>query len=152
MGRHGGAATREGRTQGQRLPGQRRLRVGEEMRHILAELLARGEFRDPDLQNRTVTVTEVRVSPDLKNATAYVVPLGGEHATEIMAALKRAAPYARQLVGRAMQLRYTPLIGFELDATFDYASKIDQLLHRPDIQRDLGEPDAPATATSPTTE
>jgi ribosome-binding factor A len=119
-------------------PSQRQLRVGEELRHALAHLLERGELRDPALHDITVTVTEVRVSPDLKNATAYVMPLGGGHAPEVVAALKRSAPYVRGALARAVQLRHAPQIGFALDTSFDHASRIDALLHRPDVARDLG--------------
>jgi ribosome-binding factor A len=135
---HRATPARPARTQG-----QRQLRVGEELRHLLAELLARGELRDPELQDRPVTVTEVSLSPDLKNATAYVVPLGGEHAVEIIAALRRSAPYLRRLLGRELHMRYTPQVRFELDTTFDNASKIAQLLHRPDVRRDLADEAAP---------
>jgi ribosome-binding factor A len=118
-------------------PSQRQLRVGEELRHALAHILERGELHDPALQDATVTVTEVRVSPDLKNATAFVMPLGGTHAPEIVAALKRSAPYLRGVLARTVQLRHAPTLGFALDTSFDYASRIDALLHRPEIARDL---------------
>jgi ribosome-binding factor A len=119
-------------------PSQRQLRVGEELRHALAHLLERGALHDPALHDVTVTVTEVRVSPDLKNATAYVMPLGGGHAPEVVSALKRSAAYIRGALARAVQLRHAPQIGFALDTSFDHASRIDALLHRPDIARDLG--------------
>ena len=105
---------REGRT-----PTQRQLRVGEEIRHVLAQTLGRGELRDPDLVGRTITVTEVRISPDLKNATAFIVPLGGEHSTEVLVALRRGAGYLRGIVAHALRLRYAPHLGFELDRSFD---------------------------------
>ena len=82
-------------------------------------------------------MTEVRVSPDLKNATAFVMPLGGGHAEEIVAGLRRSAPYLRGVVARAVQLRHAPALGFELDRSFEHASRIDALLHRPDVARDL---------------
>jgi ribosome-binding factor A len=126
-----------------RTPGQRQLRVGEELRHVLAECLGRGDFRDPELAGRTVTVTEVRISPDLKNATAFVLPLGGEHAPEVLAALRRSAAYLRGIVAHRLQLRHAPQLAFELDVTFDYAHKIGTLLNRPDVQQDL-EPRDPA--------
>ena len=78
-----------------RAPGQRQLRVGEEIRHLLAELLERGNMRDPDLRDATITVTSVDVSPDLRNATAFVMPLGGEDKDRLLAALRRAAPWFR---------------------------------------------------------
>src|ERR1700729_1991851 len=95
-------------------PSQRQLRVGEEMRHVLASIFQRGELRDPALHDVTVTVTEVRVSPDLKRATAYVMPLGGSHIDKVMAGLKRGAPYLRQRVAQEVQLRVAPQITFAL--------------------------------------
>ncbi len=123
-----------------RSAGQRQLRVGEEIRHVLADIINRGELRDPALQGRTVTVTEVRISPDLKNATAFVVPLGGEHAAEVMAGLRRGSGFLRGQVGHKLGLRYAPAIGFELDQTFDHAARIDALLHSPEVERDLVAP------------
>lgn len=129
---HGGA--RPGKA-----PSQRQLRIGEEIRHALADVFRRGDFRDPELQNLQVTVTEVRISPDLRNATAFVTPLGGEHVDEAVAALKRAAPFLRGQVARALNLRYAPMLGFEADTSFDYASKIATILHSPEVARDLGQ-------------
>jgi ribosome-binding factor A len=116
---------------------QRQLRVGEEIRHVLAQVLARGELRDPDLVGRTITVTEVRISPDLKNATAFVVPLNGEHAAEVMKGLKRCATYLRSAVGHEIRLRAVPRLSFQLDESFDQAQHIDEILHRPEVLRDL---------------
>ena len=121
----------------ERGPSQRQLRVGEELRHTLARLLGRHEMRDPALKDATITVTEVRISPDLKNASAFVMPLGGAHATEILAALQRGAPYLRGLIAREVGLRYVPTLRFLLDTSFDHASRIDALLHRPDVERSL---------------
>src|SRR3954452_17947046 len=84
---------------------QRQLRVGEELRHALAQLLRPGELRDPALHDASITVTEVRVSPDLKNATAFVMPLAGAHNDEIMAGLKRSAPFVRARLARTVELR-----------------------------------------------
>ena len=120
-----------------RPPGQRQLRVGEELRHALAEVFARGGLRDPALKDASVTVTEVRISPDLRNATAFVTPLGGGDATALLAALARAAPYVRGQIGRMMRLRFTPAIAFELDTSFDRVSYIDALLRRPAVAADL---------------
>ena len=120
-----------------RTPGQRQLRVGEELRHALADILGRGELRDPELAGRTVTVTEVRISPDLKNATAFVMPLAGAHEAEVMAALRRSAGHLRAVVAHRLQLRHAPILGFELDRSFDYAGRIGRLLHQPEVQRDL---------------
>jgi ribosome-binding factor A len=118
-------------------PGQRQLRVGEELRHALSRLLQRGELRDPALQDVTVTVTEVRVSPDLKNATAYVMPLAGRRSAEVMAGLGRCAGYLRSQLARAVPLRFTPNLAFALDTSFDHANHINELLHRPEVARDL---------------
>jgi ribosome-binding factor A len=118
-------------------PSQRQLRVGEEVRHALVEILREGHARDPDLRNANVTVTEVRVSPDLSNATAYVMPLGGRNIGSILAALNRASPYFRTQLAHAVQLRHVPRIAFEIDSSFSYAAKIDGLLHKPEVERDL---------------
>ncbi len=120
-----------------RSPGQRQLRVGEELRHALAEVFTRGGLRDPALKDASVTVTEVRISPDLRNATAFVTPLGGGDAAALLDALARAAPYIRGLIGRMMQLRFTPAIAFELDTSFERASHIDALLRQPAVAADL---------------
>jgi ribosome-binding factor A len=120
-----------------RSPTQRQLRVGEELRHLLAGILARHELRDPALHDATITVTEVRISPDLKNATAFVMPLGGTHVPEVLAALERGAGFMRGLIAREIDLRHVPALHFELDTTFDHASRIEALLHRPDVERDI---------------
>jgi ribosome-binding factor A len=124
-----------------REPSQRQLRVGEELRHALAHILQRGELRDPALQDVAVTVTEVRVSPDLKNATAYVMPLAGRHAAEIIAGLTRSAAYLRGQLAREVPLRFSPGLTFALDTSFDHASRINELLHRPEVERDLAPED-----------
>ncbi len=119
-------------------PSQRQLRVGEELRHALSDLLRRGDFHDPELADLNVTVTEVRISPDLRNATAFVTPLGGGAMGEALAALRRAAPFLRGQIARAINLRYAPTLSFEADTSFDYASRIDSILHSPAVARDLG--------------
>ncbi len=119
-------------------PSQRQLRVGEELRHALSHLLQRGELRDPALQGVAVTVTEVRMSPDLKNATAYVMPLAGEHRAEVIAGLTRSAGYLRGQLAREVPLRFSPSLAFALDTSFDNANRINELLHRPEVERDLG--------------
>jgi len=120
-----------------RLPTQRQLRVGEELRHLLAGILGRHELRDPALHDATITVTEVRISPDLKSATAFVMPLGGARVPEVLAALQRGTGFMRGLIARELDLRYVQALRFVLDTTFDHASRIDALLHRPDIERDI---------------
>src|SRR5215213_1236423 len=126
------------RAAGTRAPSQRQLRVGEELRHTLAQLLRPGELRDPALRDANITVTEVRVSPDLKNATAYVMPLAGAKADEIMTGLKRSAPYLKAMLARTVELRQAPNISFAYDTAFDSAARIAELLHRPEVERDLG--------------
>ena len=124
-----------------RAPGQRQLRVGEELRHILAELFERGDMRDPDLRDASITVTAVDVSPDLRNATAFVMPLGGQQEARLLAAMRRAAPWFRARVSERAGLRYAPEIRFEIDKTFEEADKIGALLRRPDVARDIKDDD-----------
>ena len=109
-------------------PTQRQLRVGEALRHALAELFERGNLRDPVLREASITVTEVRVSPDLRRATAFVVPLGGDGAEEVLEALRRAKPYIRAQIARSVSLKFAPDLAFEADGSFDYAERIDGLL------------------------
>ena len=118
-------------------PTQRQLRVAEQIRHVLAGLFARGGFRDPDLADAQVTVTEVRIGPDLKRATAFVTRLGRSDIDALMPALQRATPYLRGEVARSLRLKYAPDLSFQADTTLDYAMRIDQLLHRPDVAKDL---------------
>jgi len=120
-------------------PSQRQLRVGEELRHLLAELLERGDMRDPELREARITVTSVDVSPDLRNATAFIMPLGGQDKERLLAAMKRAAPWFRARVGEKAGLRSAPDIRFQIDTTFDEADKIGALLRRPDVARDIEE-------------
>jgi ribosome-binding factor A len=119
-------------------PNQRQLRVGEEIRHVLAGIFMRGECHDPDINATPITVSEVRISPDLKNATAYVMPLGGLNKEPVMAALLRNAPILRKLVSDKMKLRYAPRIAFRLDTSFEEAYRIELLLNSPQVARDLG--------------
>ena len=123
-------------------PSQRQLRVGEELSHALARILARGELRDPVLAEVSLTVTEVRLSPDLKNATAFVVPLGGIDMGPVVKALNGAAAYFRGQMGRELTLRHTPKVAFEADLSFDEAAHIHGILARPQVRRDLEVPAA----------
>jgi ribosome-binding factor A len=116
---------------------QRQRRVAEELRHLVVQILRDGDYRDPVLREASITVTEVRISPDLRNATIYVMPLAGGNAAEILAALRRSAPFLRGLVGRELALRYTPNLVFALDETFDQADRIAALLALPEVERDL---------------
>lgn len=127
------------------LPGgrsQRQLRVGEELRHVLSDVLRNGHFRDPDLADLVVTVTEVRVSPDLKAATAFVMPLAGKDAPKIIAALNRAQAYIRTEAVKHVNLRMAPSFSFKLDHSFDEAARVTKLLQQPAVRADLEkEPD-----------
>jgi ribosome-binding factor A len=133
-------------------PSQRQLRVGEELRHALAMILERAELRDPVLIKTQITVTEVRLSPDLKNATCFVTPLGGgdvDTIKEVIAALERAKKYLRHEVVQRVNLRYAPTLHFVHDVTFDNASHIDELLHQPEVARDLhADDDGPSDGPS----
>lgn len=124
-------------SRGHKAPSQRQLRVGEELRHIIASIIERGDIRDPDLAGRAITVTEVRISPDLKNATVFVVPLGGGDVAAVIKGLKRARSFIRHEVARQVDLRVAPDLFFEPDTSFDEASKIDALLRSPVVARDL---------------
>lgn len=118
-------------------PSQRQLRAGELVRHALSEIVQREPLRDPALDGVSVTITEVRVSPDLKQASVYAEPLGGVAEDEVVSALNRVAPYLRGLLGRKIDLKFTPALKFLRDDTFAEAQKIDELLARPDVARDL---------------
>lgn len=122
---------------GRRGASQRPRRVAEELRHILSQVFRRGECRDPVVREANITVTEVRMSPDLRNATVYVTPLGGTNAGEIVAALGGSVGFLRREVSRKLGLRYVPSLVFQLDDTFDQADRISALLTRPEVQRDL---------------
>jgi ribosome-binding factor A len=123
-------------------PSQRQLRVAEEVRHALAAVLERGDFRDPDLAGAHITVTEVRASPDLKHMTVFVTPLGGGDASVIIAALKRAAPYLRGQVAHAVRTKFAPDLVFRPDTAIDAAARMEALFHSPAVARDLAAKDA----------
>jgi len=118
-------------------PTQRQLRVAEEIRHVLAGIFARHEFRDPDLADAEVTVTEVRITPDLKNAIAFIARLGRSDVDALLPALKRATPYLRGQVAAKLRLRFATDLSFQPDTALDYAMKIEQLMHQPEVARDL---------------
>jgi ribosome-binding factor A len=118
-------------------PTQRQLRVAEEIRHVLAGVFTRREFRDPELAEADITVSEVRLSPDLKHATAFISRLGRTDVQALLPALKRATPWLRGQVARALPLRYTPALSFQPDQALDYAMKINQLMQSPEVARDL---------------
>jgi ribosome-binding factor A len=118
-------------------PSQRQLRVAEEIRHVLAGLFERRDFRDPDLAAADITVTEVRISPDLKHATVFVSRLGRSDVEVLLPALKRASAYLRGQVAHAIRLRSAPDLTFQPDHALDYAEKIERLMHQPAVLRDL---------------
>lgn len=118
-------------------PNKRQLRVGEELRHGLVRILARAHFRDPQLIDANITVTEVRVGPDLRYATVFVVPLGGRDIEAVVGALQRAAAYLRGQLAGEVDLRNTPRITFKADRSFEHAERIEQLLHREKVSQDL---------------
>lgn len=120
-------------------PSQRQLRVGEEIRHILAGLFARGEVRDPELAGQSITVTEVRVAPDLKRATVFVSRLGRSDIAALLPGLRRASPFLRSQLAHVLRLRSVPDLAFEADTSLDYAMRVDTLLRRPEVARDLTE-------------
>ncbi len=111
-------------------PSQRQLRVGEQLRHMIAETLQRGHFHDEALVDNApnVTVSEVRVSPDLKNATAYVMSLGGENMDEILPALNDSAHYFQKEINNASNLKFTPRVNFKVDHSFEEAQRIEKIL------------------------
>ena len=118
-------------------PSQRQRRVGELLRHAMAEIFLRTDISDPDLAGVTVTVTEVQVSPDLKNASVFVVPLGGANQEKVLAALGRNAKFLRGEIARRVSLKFTPALTFELDATFDQSDRVNALLHSGKVAQDL---------------
>lgn len=120
-----------------RLPSQRQLRVGELLRTALSEILTRGDIRDPALQGAIITVSEVRVSPDLLSAVIYVVPLGHPDPPAIVEALARAKKYIRGELARTVRMKFMPDIVFAADTTFDYAESVATILNSPKVARDL---------------
>ena len=121
-------------------PSQRQQRVAELVRHALAEVLSRGDIQDPVLTSHVVTIPEVRMSPDLRLATAYVMPLGGQDEREVLAALARNKKHLRQEVAHRVDLKFAPDLRFLRDETFDEGSRIDALLRTEKVQRDIAKP------------
>lgn len=118
-------------------PSQRQLRAGELIRHALADILRQGELHDEALEGASVTVTEVRMSPDLKHAVCFVEPLGGGHAGEVVKALNRHARFLRGRLGREIDMKFTPDLRFVHDESFDEASRMDALFNSPAVRRDI---------------
>ncbi len=119
---------------------QRHLRIGESIRHALAQILASGRLRDPALFDVSVTVAEARVTPDLRNVTVYVMPLAGRAPDEVVDALNRSSPWLRGEITRAVGLKFAPKMRFELDRTFDESDKVTALLSDPRVAQDLARP------------
>ena len=125
-------------TQNRKPPGQRQLRVGERIRHILADVLRRGDLHDPLLADAAmITVTAVELGPDLKHATAYIMPLGGKNAPGVVEALNKASGYFRAKVAPELDLRYSPKISFRIDHSFEQAAHIDKILRQERVQKDI---------------
>ena len=118
-------------------PSQRPLRVGEVLRHSLSEIVQRGEIRDPVLESVSVTVTQVKPSPDMRHATVFVEPLGGKRAKEVVDALNRHKGFIRGLMGKTIALRFTPELRFVEDTSFAEAEKIETLLRSSRVRQDL---------------
>ena len=116
---------------------QRQLRVGELVRHALADMLTRGDVHDPVIERHMITIPEVRVTADLRLATIYVMPLGGRDAEEVVAAFERHKKFLRAEIAHRINLKFAPDIRFRVDDRFTEAERIDKLLHSPEVQRDL---------------
>jgi len=119
-------------------PSQRMLRVAEMIRHALAEMLARGDIHDDILAQHVITIPEVRMSPDLRLATVYVMPLGGKDVEPVLEALDRNKRYLRAEIAHAVNLKFAPDVRFRFDDTFDEVNRIDELLHSPRVRQDTG--------------
>jgi ribosome-binding factor A len=124
-------------------PSQRALRVGELIRHAMAEMLTRGDVHDPVLEGHLITVPEVRMTADLRLATIYIMPLGGRDTEEVLAALEHNKKFLRGEIAHRVNLKFSPEIRFRADERFDEAERIEKLLRNPAVQRDIkGEPDS----------
>ena len=118
-------------------PSQRQLRAGELIRHALVDILRQGDLHDEALETASVTITEVRMSPDLKHAICFVEPLGGAHAGEVVEALNRHARFLRGRLGREIDMKFTPDLRFVHDQSFDEAARMDALFNSPAVRRDI---------------
>lgn len=125
----------------EKAPSQRQLRAGELIRHALAEILARGEVHDPVIENHVITVPEVRMTPDLRLATIYVMPLAGRDAGEVVTAFERNKRFLRGELAHRVNMKFAPEIRFRIDERFEEAERIAKLLRTPDVQRDLDKND-----------
>ncbi len=120
---------------------QRQLRVGELVRHALADMLTRGDVHDPVLESHMITIPEVRMSPDLRLATIYVMPLGGRDAQAVIGAFERNKKFLRGEIAHRVNLKFAPDIRFHIDERFEEAERIDKLLRSPEVKRDLDDGD-----------
>ena len=120
-------------------PSQRQLRVAEEIRHVLSGIFTRREFRDPELAEADITISEVRIGPDLKHAIAFFSRLGRTDAAALLPALNRVSPWIRNQVGKSLTLRRVPELSFQPDHALDYAMKINLLMRQPEVARDLAD-------------
>lgn len=127
---------KQSKLRGGKTASQRQLRVGEVLRHELAQLFLHEEIREPDLKGVIITVSEVSMSPDLRKARAYVMPLGGKNQQPVIEALKRAHKFIRGELSRKISLKYSPEIEFIIDTSFDYSQRIDEVLNAPEVARD----------------
>jgi ribosome-binding factor A len=118
-------------------PSQRQLRVSQEIRKILIDIIESGDLWNPLIEGKTISVTQVDISPDLKNCDAYIMTLGGENVDEAAKGLNDAKGFIRKLMGKELTIRYTPQITFKIDETFDQAAKINEILLSPEVARDL---------------
>src|SRR5688500_20337157 len=121
-------------------PSQRQLRVGELIRHAMAEMLSRGDIHDPVIEGHLITVPEVRMSPDLRLATVYVMPMGGRDEAAVIEALERNKRYLRGEIAHRVNLKFAPDLRFRVDDRFDEAQRIERLLRSPEVKRDLDRP------------
>ena len=129
--------SRHHKSKSSRGPSQRQLRVGELVRHTLADLLARGEVHDPVIEGHVITIPEVRMTADLRLATIYVMPLGGRDMDSVLAAFKRNRRFLRGEIARRINLKFAPDIRFAIDERFDETERIEKLLRTPAVRRDL---------------
>jgi ribosome-binding factor A len=133
--------TRKKHREGTGQPTQRALRVGELVRHAMADMLTRGAVHDPVIEGHIITVPEVRMSPDLRLATIYVMPLAGRDLDEVLAALDRNKKYLRGEIARHVNLKFAPEIRFQIDERFAEAERIEKILRTPEVRRDLDRED-----------
>jgi ribosome-binding factor A len=143
-GRGGARHTKRGGADSRGGPSQRQLRVGEMLRHALAEILNRNEIRDPDLDGVSVTITQVKPSPDMRYATVYCEPLGGENAKAIVAALNKHKGFLRGEMGHRIAIKFTPELRFVEDESFAEALKIETILKSERVSRDIAASDEDA--------